>query len=449
MEVFSRLLASGSPVLTAGNCLHAVKRVSLHRSSWKRSSCVVWNSASVTSDSLPVVKNNRNKSFLGNAFIVSNHKLLLCKSKYTPLILTAHQLRCAGLSHLSGAAPYSTKSSQVANISAILKNQSALQVKRQTRKKVPKVTGDGKTMQVNNVVAYAVAEELNLAGLLVHLQKQGLYQVGELPQDVTNALHVRGKYKVDLRPKEIFIFQDGSVVFWCIPEIERGAFLKMLVKYSEGPYFTSLMFYEKEEMDFTYVKGNTGLSGDIIQFSEGDQESSQRLLELYTFSNALAQSVKLAIWEASLSKFVSSIEKVTEDLRHGRKISMSRREVLMKTGELFSLRHLINLSSDLLDTPDFYWDRSGLEPLYISLNSHLNITRRTRVMNEKLNHCCELTELISSQLNDAHHTRLEVMIIILIMVEVVFEFVHYAERYLDKHSAEGEEKEVSASSSSS
>ena len=39
-------------------------------------------------------------------------------------------------------------------------------------------------------------------------------------------------------------------------------------------------------------------------------------------------------------------------------------------------------------------------------------------MNEKLSHCCELTELLSSHLNDAHHTRLEVMIIILILVEV-------------------------------
>ena len=41
-----------------------------------------------------------------------------------------------------------------------------------------------------------------------------------------------------------------------------------------------------------------------------------------------------------------------------------------------------------------------------------------QVMNEKLSHCCELTELLSSHLNDAHHTRLEVMIIVLIMVEV-------------------------------
>lgn len=49
-------------------------------------------------------------------------------------------------------------------------------------------------------------------------------------------------------------------------------------------------------------------------------------------------------------------------------------------------------------------------------------------MNEKLNHCVELAELVSFNLNDAHHIRLEWMIIVLIMVEVGFEILHYADR---------------------
>ena len=44
-----------------------------------------------------------------------------------------------------------------------------------------------------------------------------------------------------------------------------------------------------------------------------------------------------------------------------------------------SPRHLINLTSDLLDTPDFYWDRSNLEPLYTGLCTQLSIRRRTKV----------------------------------------------------------------------
>ena len=46
-------------------------------------------------------------------------------------------------------------------------------------------------------------------------------------------------------------------------------------------------------------------------------------------------------------------------------------------------------------------------------------------MNEKISHCNELVELVSSHLSDKHHIRLEWMIIILIMVEVAFETLHY------------------------
>ena len=43
------------------------------------------------------------------------------------------------------------------------------------------------------------------------------------------------------------------------------------------------------------------------------------------------------------------------------------------------LRHRINLSSDFLITPDFYWDRENLEELYDKTCRFLSITRRVKV----------------------------------------------------------------------
>ncbi len=82
-------------------------------------------------------------------------------------------------------------------------------------------------------------------------------------------------------------------------------------------------------------------------------------------------------------------------MKEGKKIKLTRDEVFRKTGQLFALRHRINLSSDLLDAPDFYWDRHELEKLFMDTIRHLNINKRTNIM-----------------------------------VEVVFEFIHYAERLL-------------------
>ena len=49
------------------------------------------------------------------------------------------------------------------------------------------------------------------------------------------------------------------------------------------------------------------MNGRILLNAEGSLD-----LEKYTFSNALAQSVKLAIWEASLDRYVDSVEFVVD-----------------------------------------------------------------------------------------------------------------------------------------
>uniref|UniRef100_A0A8C0ZDX5 Required for meiotic nuclear division 1 homolog n=1 Tax=Cyanistes caeruleus TaxID=156563 RepID=A0A8C0ZDX5_CYACU len=132
-------------------------------------------------------------------------------------------------------------------------------------------------------------------------------------------------------------------------------------------------------------------------------------------------SVKLAIWESLLDNFVESIQSIPEILKSRRKIKLSHADVMQKIGELFALRHRINLSSDLLITPDFYWDREKLEELYDKTCQFLNINRRVKVMNEKLQHCMELTDLMRNHLNEKHALRLEWMIVILITIEVLFE----------------------------
>ena len=51
---------------------------------------------------------------------------------------------------------------------------------------------------------------------------------------------------------------------------------------------------------------------------------------------------------------------------------------ILKYVDILCCSHLINLSSDLLDTPDFYWDREDLETLYNKTYNYLNIARRTK-----------------------------------------------------------------------
>lgn len=112
--------------------------------------------------------------------------------------------------------------------------------------------------------------------------------------------------------------------------------------------------------------------------------------------------------------------------------------------ENFLLFHRYNINlglSGLLDVPDFYWDRESLEPLYRRTKHYFSIAQRTQVyfipqlqwwylsvyqwqvMNEKLNYCFELMDLVHTRLAEKHSARLEWMIIILICIEVINKYI--------------------------
>ncbi|XP_063988883.1 required for meiotic nuclear division protein 1 homolog [Diachasmimorpha longicaudata] len=288
-----------------------------------------------------------------------------------------------------------------------------------------------------SVKALATAEEYHLETLMKGLVSQDLYlpkKINTSGKSLPDVIHAVPKYEIDHEVKEIYFFREGTVVMWNIPDLESGNLLQFLKSYEDSSYAPTLVHSESEMMSYTYTEAQKRShlkDGDIYLALDASS------LDKYTFSNAISQSVKLGIWEASLEAYIDSIEFVTEDLKAGRKIRMTREEVLRKQGELFALRHRINLSSDLLDTPDFYWENDELETLYQQTCGYFSIAKRTRVMNEKINHCVELVELLSSHLSDRHHVRLEWMIIVLIMVEVAFETLHYLDRYLgnDEESA--------------
>nr|VZI48029.1 unnamed protein product [Spirometra erinaceieuropaei] len=103
--------------------------------------------------------------------------------------------------------------------------------------------------------------------------------------------------------------------------------------------------------------------------------------------------------------------------------------VFRKTGELFTLRHLLNVSTNITETPDFYWDRPEVEKLFQQLKSALSIQSRTKILNTKLDTCCELAEILTNHLQARHSSRLEWMIIALILVEVIFEFHRLYEKW--------------------
>lgn len=211
------------------------------------------------------------------------------------------------------------------------------------------------------------------------------------------------------KPVDAFFFSYGAAVFWGVSK-ENG--LKIL-KNTLGS-FEPQQLDEYDTDEFTFVYGE---SSKIIE--DEIKLPNQDVVTKLAVSQGIAQSVKLGTFETRLKKTFNSNRTIPEDLSTNGKISLSRKEIRRKMGELFIERTTINLHMDVLDTPEFFWEYPELEPLYMMIANYLEIRRRVEVLNQRLDVIHGLFEMLGTELNHSHSSRLEWTVISLIVIEVL------------------------------
>uniref|UniRef100_A0A0N4UKE4 DUF155 domain-containing protein n=1 Tax=Dracunculus medinensis TaxID=318479 RepID=A0A0N4UKE4_DRAME len=281
------------------------------------------------------------------------------------------------------------------------------------------------------VVSIASGDSFDLLSALKDPQIQLIYQHKNIDNDAEAGLHfsLKPEYLVKSNKiREFFLFNDGVVVFWGLDQ--RSQILRLLRKYINNPYDSKLVEEEIESMSFlitnedeTCIKNDRFLIN--IQKHETEFNSSKSILERYAFSHGMATSVKIAIWESQLSERAEILAITTKALSEGY-IPWKRKEVLKLIGYFSDLRHSINLNCDLLST-DFYWENEHLENFYDQAIKHFMVRKRMRLLNNRLDYCEDLVKLIDGMLAHRHASTLEWMIIILIVIEVIFDILHFFE----------------------
>lgn len=247
---------------------------------------------------------------------------------------------------------------------------------------------------------YCTAAALDIPRLFQSLQKFGSAQ---LFRDCVHLL-----LKEDRKPKgDVFYFSYGCVVLWGFSEEEEQAILGSLKDFEKDPM-------PKPEMDeFTYIYDDTmRIEEDEISLP------TKNVLTKLAISYGIAQSVKLTTFEETIQKTIDNTKYLPEHLATKGKISMSRKEISKKMGELFIERNFINLHAEILDTPEFFWNYPELEPYYRRTTHYLDTNKRVEVLNRRLGVVHELFEILSNELNHQHSSRLEWTIIILIFIEI-------------------------------
>lgn len=248
---------------------------------------------------------------------------------------------------------------------------------------------------------FATADSYKLNELLTFFESQNFS-----PRHYSGVIHIKS---TSSDSGNAFFFQYGCVTFWGFSTQEEQQFLKMLKPFEVIP----LPSLTKDNSIYLY--------GDETEIDEENDRiilSSKDDLIKLSISHALTQSAKLTSFEGFADSSIDSMGDLPDQFSAHGKIVLSRQKLAKKIGALFAVRHKINLHSDILDTPEFFWRRPRYEPYYVMAAQYMDIQTRIEILNKRLDVIREFYEILSGELNHSHSTRLEIVIIVLITLEV-------------------------------
>ena len=214
---------------------------------------------------------------------------------------------------------------------------------------------------------------------------------------------------------EVYVFAFGCVVLWGFD------------KPTEREIVSGLL-----ATDLDYVHGKPSAAErveahDTMLFEVADAYacrndklflSSDDPIEKFALSFALAQSAKLFVWESRVASNIDDLQDIPDRLATTGKTYLTEQQISKKIGQVFLTRAQVNLRSDILDSPDYFWEDARHETKYLSLYEYLDVPDRVDLLNQRLDVLKDLLEVLNTQLTNRHSSNLEVIIILLILVEI-------------------------------
>lgn len=280
---------------------------------------------------------------------------------------------------------------------------------------------DKKHLQMVTSITVGQSIDLDKAMDSLRKKKLGMTEV-VIPGVVTN-LMVDGH--------DLMLLSNGTLVGWGMEETTMANFVPEIEEAIDEKYQ-----YESEDMEWVQLDSepetatNSGKSymKDEVMVLQGNKRKLI-LLDMAAFAVGFSRSTRLSVLENALESHLQLTRVNSEYLSVGKPLTIAESDVHRLTGRLFLLRGKLNLYSELIETPDLYWTEPALEAIYESVSRKLDVSPRISILNRKLDYAIEEQRAWLSVLNEKKGTRLEWIIIGLIMLEVAFEMFHFYEDY--------------------
>lgn len=246
----------------------------------------------------------------------------------------------------------------------------------------------------------------------------------------------QGKLDFNQTRAEIFVFSYGIIVFWNFTKIQEQDILADLTYEGQGlgPGLGQLLIrpimceadVEMEELHFTYSTHaiKPRIYNDMITLRSGDH-----MIKL-AMSHAISQSTKVSRFEARMNGAMQDVRDVPRALALTGRLGLKREDVLKLSGCLYKLRVDVNLSSNVLDQPGFFWeDEPSLNPLYTAVREYLEIEQRILVLNERCMVFLDFTDIIADSVAESNMSRITWIIIFLIALSLAVSTLEIVVRF--------------------
>jgi uncharacterized Rmd1/YagE family protein len=141
-------------------------------------------------------------------------------------------------------------------------------------------------------------------------------------------------------------------------------------------------------------------------------------------SHALAQSTKLALYEKRAALLADATESIPKQMATTGETSLTSKEATKLRGRCFLQRADLNVFGAVLDSPAFLWQAPDrYARLYEATRDYLEVETRAETLNARLNVLEDLVSAVVANLETEKGTRLELIVIWLIVIEVVIGLV--------------------------
>ena len=146
------------------------------------------------------------------------------------------------------------------------------------------------------------------------------------------------------------------------------------------------------------------------------------LERLLVIADALAKSVVLARDEREVATVFDIMEPFARKLAREGRTPGGRRAMLRQIGTALLVQHRVSGHAAVAEKPDVLWDRPELERLYARLEDEYELKERAALLDRKLAVITDTAQALTDVIDTERSLRLEVVIVLLIMFEIVITF---------------------------